>query len=59
LITLGILLGLMVAFPALGTAVVGFLGALLVAVAASPTAWAFAAGLALGPRILRIARSLT
>jgi hypothetical protein len=58
-ITLGILLGLMVVYPALGTAVLGFLGALLVAAASQPTVWAFIAGLLAWPRIARTFRSLT
>lgn len=52
-LTLGILLGLMAAFPALGTAVLGLLGAAAVTVAAQPVVWAFTAGLLARPRLAR------
>lgn len=50
---LGALLGLLVAVPALGAAVLGFLGTLAVAAAAQPAVWAFAAGLLAYPHITR------
>lgn len=58
-ILLGALLAVLDLYPALGTAVLGLLGAVLVAVAAKPVVLSFAAGLIVGPRLAaRIPRSL-
>jgi hypothetical protein len=58
-VILGALLAVLVLHPALAAAVLGFLGAAAVTVAAKPVVWAFAGGLLAGPRLAaRIPRSL-
>jgi len=53
---LGGLLAVLILAPGFAAGLIGALGTLAVTAAAQPTVWAFAAGLAAAPRILRSTR---
>lgn len=56
-IILGALAAVLVLYPTLGSAVLGLLGTVAVAVAAQPVAWAFLAGVLARPHLARTHRS--
>lgn len=59
IVVLGLLLGLLAAFPALSLPLLAAGGHAARLLAAQPVVWAFAAGVVTGPRILRRLRART